>query len=525
MRAILRSASASSPERCSSLPIAAATRVSQSSIASEHNRRPVALPRSLWLRSPLALLRHPAVLAGVAAASFLASVAAASAPLLRAGAESEALKRTLADLTPLGAGLTVETGRNPVAGDDARRAAARRLARTFPHVGAPVLTVSTDALLGGKVLEGGRPLEIVPMARAGATAHVRRLAGGGDGAWIAQRDAEIARVAPGGRIELVGGPSLRVGAVYRQLDEDLDNPYWVNFIARIRSPSPDPPPRPSFLLVGRHELYRIARATANGLVEDTFEYPVDVRSMTPARAKRLAARGARPRDRARRGGGRGRLRRAPAGGRGAALGRERRAPLGIRPARRGRVAAAGRRRQRRRLRVRVAPRPPVHAVRHRRPQRRRPGARRRADRRPRGGARGLRGRVRGTGAAARSAARPPSRPAVGAPRPARRCAPLRARRSRRGTDEERRGRVAPAPRRALPPPAPRGGGRGPRRAARPPDPARRTAARRHRLPRDAEASRRALAGRAAGGDGGDRDRRARVCRDARPHALRERPRE
>lgn len=250
----------------------------------------MALPRSLWLRSPLALLRHPAVLAGVAAASFLASVAAASAPLLRAGAESEALKRTLADLTPLGAGLTVETGRNPVAGDDARRAAARRLARTFPHVGAPVLTVSTDALLGGKVLEGGRPLEIVPMARAGATAHVRRLAGGGDGAWIAQRDAEIARVAPGGRIELVGGPSLRVGAVYRQLDEDLDNPYWVNFIARIRSPSPDPPPRPSFLLVGRHELYRIARATANGLVEDTFEYPVDVRSMTPARAKRLAAR-------------------------------------------------------------------------------------------------------------------------------------------------------------------------------------------------------------------------------------------
>src|SRR5438270_120052 len=60
MRAIFSSASASSPESCSSLPIAAATRFNQSSMARQHNRvdasRAAAHPRAAEdprLRSPL----------------------------------------------------------------------------------------------------------------------------------------------------------------------------------------------------------------------------------------------------------------------------------------------------------------------------------------------------------------------------------------------------------------------------------------------------------------------------------------
>src|ERR1700712_213528 len=136
MRAIFSSASASSPESSSSLPIAAATFFSQSSMARQHNRRMV--PRAIWRRAPLALVRRPAAFAAVASASLLAALAAASGPLGRAGIESEALKGKLAALTPLAAGLTIERGASSGRGktveeiaraDAARRAAVERLAR------------------------------------------------------------------------------------------------------------------------------------------------------------------------------------------------------------------------------------------------------------------------------------------------------------------------------------------------------------------------------------------------------------
>jgi len=63
------------------------------------------MPRALWANAPFALLRHRSVLVAVVCASFLVALAAASAPLLRAGAESEALKGKLDLLTPLAAGL------------------------------------------------------------------------------------------------------------------------------------------------------------------------------------------------------------------------------------------------------------------------------------------------------------------------------------------------------------------------------------------------------------------------------------
>ena len=294
-----------SRRRRSHQSLCAARRPSDVSIdsTSQTGRYGSCMPRALWVKAPFVLGRHRSVLLAVVCASFLVALAAASAPLLRAGAESEALKGKLQQLSPLAAGLTIETrgsrDRNIAAGDEARRAAAVRLAESLPFVEAPLLTTTTaDAQVSGSARYGGRPDEVVPMARTGAMAHVHRLSGNGHGAWVAASVARLARVRPGGQIGLepisegssVPVYRLPVGAVYLPLDQDLDNPYWVNFLARIRSSSSDPPPLPTFLLMSPADLYRTARLTNGGSVANVFELPIAAGSMTPARAKEVAVR-------------------------------------------------------------------------------------------------------------------------------------------------------------------------------------------------------------------------------------------
>ena len=249
-----------------------------------------ALPRAVWMRAPFALVRHVGVLVAILAAALLVALAAASAPLLRAGAESEALKTKLAELTPLGAGLTIESRPAPLHDDAPRRAAAARLAARVPDLRAPIATESTIASV--PVARGGRPLTIVPMARDEATAHVKRLSGDGHGAWLASEDAKFLGVHAGDMLTLtdgVGGPPVRVriGAIYLQLDLDIDNPYWVNFTIRIRQRNPDKPPLPTFLFVDRAQLFHIAHVVNNDIVQTTYELPVAPDAMTPARARAL----------------------------------------------------------------------------------------------------------------------------------------------------------------------------------------------------------------------------------------------
>ncbi|MCW2964552.1 MAG: rane protein of unknown function [Actinomycetia bacterium] len=232
----------------------------------------------------------------------LAALAASSGPLGRAGIESEALKGKLAALTPLAAGLTIErtgtSGGQTVEGiaraDRARRAAAARLARALPSTGTPVLTSSTDAALGGKAFEGGIPTVVVPMARDGATDHVQRVSGAGAGAWVSSALAPTPGIRPGATLSLVVAsfdpattPPLRIpiAAVYRQLDADLGNPYWINFVARIRSANPDSPAPPTFVLIDLPTVYAVAHAVSFGSVSNVYELPVDPRAMTPAAAK------------------------------------------------------------------------------------------------------------------------------------------------------------------------------------------------------------------------------------------------
>jgi hypothetical protein len=262
------------------------------------------VPRAMWRRAPLALVRRPAVFAAVASASLLAALAASSGPLGRAGIESEALKGKLAALTPLAAGLTIDrasASRPPqtlegiARADRARRAAARQLARTLPSTDTPVFTSSTDAALGGTAPESsGYPTVVVPMARGGATQHVQRISGSGAGAWLSSALSQTPGIRPGATLSLVAprfkpdetrSVKIPIAAVYRQLDADLSNPYWINFIVKIRSRNPDLPLPPTFVLVDQTTVYAIAH-TLSGSVSNVYELPVDTRAMTPAEAKR-----------------------------------------------------------------------------------------------------------------------------------------------------------------------------------------------------------------------------------------------
>ena len=209
----------------------------------------------LWRKAPGVLLRYPAVLVSVLAFSLLVSLAAAAGPFIRTGVESESLHSQLAQVTPLAAGLEIrgQTAYSPVA---ARRPAIDAVARTIPGVGTPVMTTWFQQEIA---YSRHGQVDVEPMARDGAVAHVRHVASaGGSGVWISDRDAQVLRVHAGGVIQLAQIVafartrslkekliSFRVAGVYRSLDRDLGNPYWQNFTQDIRSRSPDPPPLPS----------------------------------------------------------------------------------------------------------------------------------------------------------------------------------------------------------------------------------------------------------------------------------------
>lgn len=249
------------------------------------------MPRALWTKAPFVLAHHRASFFAVLCTALLVAMGAAAAPLMNAAAESEALQNELAALSPLGAGLTIQRPAAPggVSADRARRAAAVQLGRTLPSTSSPVLTTSSYALLS----RTGYTM-VVTMARTGATAHVTRLDGDGNGAWISQAIAKPGHLRPGQRLGLSSaGPGLtrttvRIGAVYRQLDADLANTYWVDFISRIRSENPDAPLPPTFVLVGQKELYRLSRTVGGGLLANVYEFPVDTHAMTPRRAEEIA---------------------------------------------------------------------------------------------------------------------------------------------------------------------------------------------------------------------------------------------
>ena len=232
------------------------------------------------------------MLAAVAVVTALAALAAAALPLVRAGFESESLQSQVRVMSPLGAGFEITTFGSTASGDRRRREAAARLGRGLPSLGRPVSSSLVQAIVAGTAAPG---LDVVALARAGAVDHVRHVTrAGGNGVWIADSTAKLTHLRPGdelrlteqgflGRSETVG---VRVVGVYRSLEGDRDNPYWANWQQDIRSPDPDSPPPPAFVLMSRSTLDRVA-AMLSPRIENRYEYAVDPRHVTFGRAVRL----------------------------------------------------------------------------------------------------------------------------------------------------------------------------------------------------------------------------------------------
>jgi putative ABC transport system permease protein len=250
--------------------------------------------RVLWVKAPLLLRRFPALLFAVVAVSLLAALAAVSAPLLRTGVASRSLDRQVREMSPLAAGIEIRLPAARARGDVARRRAAARLARSVEGVNGAVVTSMVPVQAGGAVSPG---LPLVAMARTGAVAHVRReRSDGGPGVWIADSTARLLHLGPGRRIVLTehvfmgraAVVSLRVAGVYRSLEADCCSSYWANWVQDVRSPDPDSPPPPAFVLMSERLFLHVAR-TLHPIVENRFELPVAT-TLTVASARAEARR-------------------------------------------------------------------------------------------------------------------------------------------------------------------------------------------------------------------------------------------
>lgn len=255
------------------------------------------LTRALWLGAPLALRRHPVVAVAVVVTAALATAAAAAAPLVRASVQSESLRQQVASMSPLAAGFEIDRVAGPPGLDRARRAGAVAFARSQRFSTAPVATSMFPATVANA---NGSGLQVVPMARTGAAAHVQLLAGGrAGGVLISSVVAKVTHLRPGGTLQLgerglfPGGPPpvlrFRVAGIYRSLDGDLGNPYWANFVQDIRPVDPNLPPLPTFVLMPEPDLVRAAerlRAT----VLNRFEFPLAASRLTFVGANQLSRR-------------------------------------------------------------------------------------------------------------------------------------------------------------------------------------------------------------------------------------------
>jgi putative ABC transport system permease protein len=241
------------------------------------------------------------IAAAVALAGFLVAFSSASAVAFTDAAGSAAFKDQVALITPLGAGLEVmrrgkdfDAEPSSVLERHRVRTAAIMRAAESPLLGSVVSTLASSPV---EAVRGAKTMEIVLMARTGATRHVRRLAGRGDGIWLADSAASYLGVAPGDLIAIRGGFAhevraprpVRVGAVYRALWRDEANDYWSNFAREIYPPrNGDPVLPPTFAFLPAEQLVPLDIAIGGGHdFDERWEVPLRPAAMTLARARSL----------------------------------------------------------------------------------------------------------------------------------------------------------------------------------------------------------------------------------------------
>jgi putative ABC transport system permease protein len=254
-----------------------------------------------WLKAPLALLRHPAVFAAIAAASLLVALAAASAPLFTTAAGSAALSSKLDEITQFGAGLEVRRVDGLTAGVTPGDRALRTTVSQLPFLDDPVVTIVTAPVTAQRA---GSPapqaVSVRLMARTGSLEHVTRLAGqDGEGVWIADSVAQALGIGPGDTLVLSGeqdsdseAPTAEVpvDGVYHALAAEAETAYWINLVADIYPDDPDAPVPASFVLGSPEQVVALQRALGGDPVEQRWEYPLERRGLTLEEAKALDRR-------------------------------------------------------------------------------------------------------------------------------------------------------------------------------------------------------------------------------------------
>jgi putative ABC transport system permease protein len=251
-----------------------------------------------WRKAPAALLRDPPLFAGCLAAALLVALAAASAPLFTTAAGSAAFASRLSEIAPLGAGIhVVRSGfieqRSPAAilRDHARRGrVVSRAVGSSPRLGPVRDTLLTDVVVVAGAT--GRTANVRLVSRTRALQHVRRLAGGGEGIWIADNVASHLRLGPGDAVQvgLPAGTQARVGGVYRALWKEVSNDDWVNFSAEIYPRGIDPSAPPTYVLLPPRELLRLYLPLGDPSLVEQWEIPLRVDGMTLERARTLKPR-------------------------------------------------------------------------------------------------------------------------------------------------------------------------------------------------------------------------------------------
>lgn len=249
-----------------------------------------------------ALRAHLPLAAAFGLAGFLVALSSASAVVFTGAAGSAAFKDQVATLTPLGAGLELmRSGRDfdakPTSVLERHRTRTAAIARAAdsPLLGSVVSTLASSTV---EAVRGAKSMEIVLMARTGATRHVGRLAGSGAGIWLADSVASYLGVGPGDVIAIRGGLAdasrpprrVRVGAVYRALWRGEANDYWSNFSHEIYAPRKgDPVLPPTFAFLPAEQLVPLDIAIGGGhYFDERWEVPVRPAAMTLDRARSLA---------------------------------------------------------------------------------------------------------------------------------------------------------------------------------------------------------------------------------------------
>jgi hypothetical protein len=225
-------------------------------------------------------------LTAVVAAAAIAGLAATSGILLRSAVRSESLQGQLQSMSPLGGGLEMTSLAHA---DDPVPPGVPALARSSAGLQPPVVTEMTSSTVGNISAAG---TQVVPMWRQGALQHVTLLSPpSSNGVWISSSLARATRLRAGGTLLLAQSTHMvrfRVAGIYRELDADLSNPYWQNFIQDIRSTHADSPPPPTFVLMPKSVF--VSFAGRRSLVVRHYELAVDTHDMTLVAAQSLERR-------------------------------------------------------------------------------------------------------------------------------------------------------------------------------------------------------------------------------------------